>query len=44
MDGIPEPEDIQRCTICGHIDATRPYGPNRSLVCFNCRMVGVPRV
>lgn len=25
-----------RCELCGAIEETRPYGPNREQICFSC--------
>jgi hypothetical protein len=28
----------QKCSICGKVEETRPYGPNYTKVCFDCAM------
>lgn len=35
---IIEPEQPQQCDQCGKIDELRPYGPNGSMICFDCGM------
>lgn len=31
-------EPPQRCTSCGIIDETRPYGPDGEEICYDCGM------
>jgi len=35
---ILEPEQPQQCDLCGKVDELRPYGPNGSVICFDCAM------
>jgi hypothetical protein len=30
------PEPVGRCELCGAVEETRPYGPNREQICFDC--------
>lgn len=36
--GIISVEKPQQCDDCGEIKELRPYGPNGSMVCFQCGM------
>lgn len=36
--GVIEPDEPQKCDLCGKIAETRPYGPNGEDVCFPCGM------
>lgn len=31
-------EKSQQCDACGKVDELRPYGPNNSMICFDCGM------
>lgn len=35
---ILEEENEQQCDDCGEIDELRPYGPNGTMICFNCML------
>jgi hypothetical protein len=40
---VIEPVDPKVCFVCGKVEDTRPYGPNREEICFNC-MISDPEL